>query len=155
MAVRIWQGGFGLAALAEVCRLLPTCSATPTPTPTPTPDSQVSPVFLPIFLDGCDFGEYLDTSRSTSTSTSSSSTSASSPADGSADSSLSGVLAQLETASCVPCPRRQLSQVSDPRPLLGAEDSFPASLPDLQAGVHAAQAVCARCPDHGVCPGGR
>eukprot|EP00198_Chlamydomonas_reinhardtii_P001870 XP_001691206.1 predicted protein [Chlamydomonas reinhardtii] len=122
---------------------------------TVTGPSPVSPVFLPIFLDGCDFGEYLDTSRSTSTSTSSSSTSASSPADGSADSSLSGVLAQLETASCVPCPRRQLSQVSDPRPLLGAEDSFPASLPDLQAGVHAAQAVCARCPDHGVCPGGR
>ncbi|KAG2426287.1 hypothetical protein HXX76_013044 [Chlamydomonas incerta] len=121
---------------------------------TVTGPSLVSPVFLPIFLDGCDTGEFLDTSRAPAAASSATSTSGGSSGS-SGGGSLSGVLAVLETASCVPCPRRQLSQQADPRPLLGADDSYPAALPELQSGISAAKAVCEPCPDHAVCPGGR
>ncbi|KAG2436076.1 hypothetical protein HYH02_011587 [Chlamydomonas schloesseri] len=118
--------------------------------------SAVDPILLPITLDGCRTGEFLETSASSSaagaSSAASNDTTTASGGGGSGSSTGSGAsrLALMAQADCAVCPRRQVGQVADPRQAQLAEGTYPAALAALQEGIAAVRAACSECPDNAV-----
>ncbi|KAG2441113.1 hypothetical protein HXX76_003965 [Chlamydomonas incerta] len=115
-----------------------------------TGPSAVDPILLPLTIDGCQLGEFLQTAGS--------SVGASSSFDGNTTTTTAAAanrLALMSQAECVTCPRYQVGQVADPRAALAADASYPGSLVELVQSLASVSAACLECPENAICTGGR